>query len=129
MKQNSTIRNLLFITIAICAFLLKTQYNGPYKELFISYWGNFWISFAVYFIVGVSNKYWRTNDFVTATIAILIVELFELTDGFGVMENVYDPIDLIINIWGVALAITAEIILNVLQFIRQQKVSHTTSDR
>lgn len=36
--------------------------------------------------------------------ALLATELFEATDGFGVMSNAYDPADYIANAAGVALA-------------------------
>jgi hypothetical protein len=35
---------------------------------------------------------------------LLAVTAFELADGFGLMSNVYDPIDLAANAAGVALA-------------------------
>ncbi len=39
-----------------------------------------------------------------AALAVAVVELFEITNGFGVMSNVYDPIDLVANVMGVTLA-------------------------
>ena len=39
-----------------------------------------------------------------AGIALLIVELFEITDGFGIMTNVYDPYDYLANAVGFSLA-------------------------
>ena len=43
-----------------------------------------------------------------AGIALLIVELFELTDGFGIMTNVYDPLDYLANALGIGLAYGVE---------------------
>jgi hypothetical protein len=40
----------------------------------------------------------------TALAALLAVEAFEITDGFGVMSNTYDPLDLLANALGVAAA-------------------------
>jgi hypothetical protein len=37
---------------------------------------------------------------VTVGIALLVVELFEATNGFGVMTNVYDPADFVVNAVG-----------------------------
>jgi len=42
---------------------------------------------------------------VTAGLTLLVVELFEITNGFGVMSNVYDPMDLLVNLLGVGLAL------------------------
>ena len=44
-----------------------------------------------------------------AVIALLVVELFELTDGFGIMTNVYDRFDLLANAAGVGLAYCVDV--------------------
>lgn len=44
-----------------------------------------------------------------AALALAVVELFEITGGFGVMTNVYDPVDLAANVVGVALALAADV--------------------
>ena len=41
----------------------------------------------------------------TAGLALAVVELFEATDGFKVMSNVYDPVDYTANAVGIALAL------------------------
>lgn len=41
----------------------------------------------------------------TAGMALLVAELFEATNGFGVMTNVYDPFDFAANAVGVGLAL------------------------
>jgi hypothetical protein len=46
---------------------------------------------------------------VAATSALLIVEGFELTNGFGVMSNVYDPVDLLANAVGVGVALAIDV--------------------
>ncbi len=130
MKKNMPINNLIFIGIGLCAFLFKTLYKGPFLDFFLSYWGNFWVSFSVYFIIGTSNQYWRQNDFITALCAIFIVESFEITDGFfGIFTNVYDPLDLVFNIWGVIVAITMEIVLSVVGTVKQEKIIHSTTNK
>lgn len=130
MKNDTPFHNLIFIAIGICAFLFKTLYEGPFKDFVISYWGNFWVSFSIYFIIGFSNKYWRKNDFITAFISIFILEAFEITDGFwGIMTNVSDPLDLIFNIWGVIFAITTEIVFNVLGKKKKDGLMHSTSNK
>ena len=37
-------------------------------------------------------------------LALLIVESFELTNGFGIMSNVYDPWDYLANAIGIGMA-------------------------
>ena len=39
-----------------------------------------------------------------AAMALLVVEIYELADGFGIMANVYDPFDYLANALGVGLA-------------------------
>jgi hypothetical protein len=41
--------------------------------------------------------------------ALLVVEIFELTDGFRIMANVYDPFDYLASALGVALAYLVDI--------------------
>jgi hypothetical protein len=40
---------------------------------------------------------------------LLAVEAFELTDGFGVMTNVFDPADLLANLVGIAAAVAVDL--------------------
>lgn len=44
-----------------------------------------------------------------AIIALLIVELFEATNGFGVMTNTYDRFDFLANALGVALGVAVDL--------------------
>jgi hypothetical protein len=43
-----------------------------------------------------------------AAVALAAVELFEAADGFGLMANVYDPVDFAANAPGVALAVVID---------------------
>ena len=104
--------NLGVIFICVIVLLSKRYYTGPYLELVHSYLGNISISFAVYFILGFSSDRWKNNNFITAFIALLVVELFEITNGFGIMRNVFDYFDLIANILGVVLALTLNSLLD-----------------
>lgn len=108
MTKKQKIRNVIFILAGVILLVLKQKYNGSYLEFIISYLGNFSVSFAVYFIVQFSDNLWKANKVMTALIAIVIVSLFELTDGFGVMTNVYDKIDLLVNLVGVLLALVLD---------------------
>lgn len=91
--------------------LLKQIYNGPGKEIVQSYSGNLSISFAVYFLFSVSSDHWKENKFITAIISLTIVELFEITNGFGIMTNTYDTIDLFANLLGLILALILDQLL------------------
>ena len=77
-------------------------------EIIHSYGGNVSASFAVYFVVGFLTSGWRYGRLVTAGIALLVVELFEVTNGFGVMTNVYDSVDFVANAVGVVLALVLD---------------------
>ena len=48
-------------------------------------------------LVGLRRLVW-------AALALVIVEAFELTNGFGLMTNVYDPFDLLANLAGIIVA-------------------------
>ena len=112
MLKNEKLRNVIFVLCGVLLLVLKRNYNGPYIEFVKSYLGNFSVSFSVYFIVGFNAKYWKTNKFITAFIALAIVSLFELTNGFGVMTNVYDVFDLLANFFGISLAFALDRLVN-----------------
>ncbi len=83
---------------------MKSHYSGPLAEIVHNYGGNVAASFAVYFmirIVALNRKYGRL---LSASVALLAVGLFEATDGFWVMTNVYDPVDFVGNALGVGVA-------------------------
>jgi hypothetical protein len=44
----------------------------------------------------------------TTGLALAVVELFEALNGFGVMTNVYDQVDLAANAAGIALALALD---------------------
>ena len=104
-------RNVLFILLGTSVLLLKQIYNGPGLEIVKSYSGNLSISFAVYFLLCFSSDHWKQNKFITAIISLIIVELFEITNGFGIMTNTYDIIDLFANLIGVVLALAVDQLL------------------
>jgi len=123
------VRTVLLVLFGVAGLVLKRHYSGPHQSLVHSYGGNVAASFAVYFVV--SNLYLPprlialgangTGDrdqspvsgssyrrLLTAAAALLVVELFEITNGFGVMTNVYDRVDLVANAGGVALALVVD---------------------
>lgn len=109
-------RNIFFILFGVAALVLKRHYSGPFVEAIYSYGGNASASFAVYFVFRmltsgwILTSGWRYGRLVTASIALLVVELFEATNGFGVMTNVYDPVDYLANALGIALAYCVDLI-------------------
>ena len=107
-KTTSMARNVSFVLLGVAALVLKRHYSGPYVEIIHSYSGNVSASFAIYFVVRLLTAGWRYERRVTAGIALLVVELFEATNGFGVMTNVYDPVDFVANAVGVGLALVLD---------------------
>ncbi len=98
------IRNILMILVATGLFLLKRRYSGPFEVLVHSYGGNILVSFAIYFNflnVSMPDRYKRL---LAVLLTLLCVESFELLDGFGLMANTYDMIDLLANAIGVGCA-------------------------
>ena len=121
MSEKEKIRNVLFILLGVLVLVLKHNYNGPYLEIVKSYSGNLSVSFAIYFIVGFSSNNWGKNKFITAAIALIIVELFEITNGFGIMTNVFDTIDLFANLIGIILALVLDKLLKINNSINLEK--------
>jgi len=111
MSEKEKVRNVLFILFGVLVLLLKQIYNGPALEIVKSYSGNLSISFAVYFLLCLSSDHWKQNKFITAIISLIIVELFEITNGFGIMTNTYDIIDLFANLIGIILALAVDQLL------------------
>ncbi len=99
------LRNVGFVLLGIAVLLLKRHYTGPLADLFHAYAGNLSISFALYFVFINLWHTVRSRRPLTAAITLSAVELFEVFDGFGFMSNTYDPIDLVVNAAGVALAL------------------------
>ena len=111
MLKNEKIRNVIFILLGVLLLLIKPHYNGPFLDIVKSYLGNFSISFAVYFIVQFNDYLWKSNKLITAIAAFAVVNLFELTNGFGVMTNVYDNLDLLANLLGILVALSIDLMI------------------
>ncbi len=114
-------RNVLLVMIGVGGLVLKGRYSGPGQELVHSYGGNVAASFAAYFWARLATapfaarfmadraRRWqrlgpKLPRLLAAGLALVIVQLFELLDGFGVMTNVYDRFDLLANTAGIAIA-------------------------
>lgn len=100
----------MFVLLGVAGLLLKGHYAGPFQEAVYCHGGNVAASFAVYYIVLGLPFPPRCARLCAAGSALAVVELFELTDGFGVMTNVYDPVDLAANAVGVGIAVTVDVV-------------------
>lgn len=109
-QSRAKIRSVVFALLGVATLVLKQRYSGPLQELILDYGGNVAASFAVYFIVAPLFLAARFRTLLTAGLAFLVVELFEATDGFGVMGNVYDRIDFAANTVGIGLALVADLL-------------------
>jgi hypothetical protein len=101
-------RNVLLVLLGVAALVMKRHYSGPFVDIVHSYGGNASASFAVYFVIRIVTLGWRYGGLLTASVALLVVGLFEATNGFGVMTNVYDPADFVANALGVGLALVVD---------------------
>lgn len=99
------------ILLGFVALVLKPHYNGPLREVVWSYGGNAAVSFSFYFLMTFLGVIARSRRLLSAGLALLVVQLFEATDGFGVMSNVYDPIDFVANAVGIGLALVVDMAL------------------
>ena len=109
MTAREKIQNVIFILIGVMLMLLKKNYDGPYQEIINSYLGNLSISFSMYFLISLNHTIWKSKKIITFLVSLAIVELFEITDGFGIMSNVYDSYDLIANLIGISIALAFDI--------------------
>jgi len=103
-------RNTVLAVIGAGTLVLKTSYAGPFDETVHAYAGNFAVSFALYFAVVSSTHRYRHPCLGAALIVLLAVTAFEVSDGFGFMANVYDPVDLLANAAGVGFAIVVDLV-------------------
>ena len=96
-------RNVALILIGVLILLAKSLLSGHIPEVVYCYLGNASVSFSVYFLVGLGAK-GKWNRLTYALIALVIVQGFERADGFGIMKNVYDPLDYLANACGILVA-------------------------
>jgi hypothetical protein len=101
---SQTRRHVLFILAGVAVLVLKPHYHGPLAQVFHDYGGNVAVSFAVFFLAVRLGK----GRWFAAASALLVVELFEIADGFAIMSNVFDPLDLLANAAGIGLAFAVD---------------------
>jgi hypothetical protein len=121
MRRTMTVRNVVMALIGAMVLVILPAYDGPYDELLGSYGGNVAVSFALYFAVLNATDRYRRPRLLAASASLLVVELFEATDGFGVMANTFDPIDFVANAAGVGLALIVDVVTTPL--LRRQRGS------
>lgn len=109
MTPARTARNVAFVLLGVAVLVLKPGYHGPLAQAVNNWGGNFSISFAVYFLAAIGVSRYGAGRVAASALALLIVEGFELTNGFGVMSNVYDPVDLVANAVGVGIALALDL--------------------
>ncbi len=100
-------RNLLMVIVGVICLLLKRWFAKYLGDLAFSYIGNLSASFAVYFLISIAPIPKLTRVMIAA-VALLVVESFEFTNGFGIMTNVYDPFDYLTNAIGIGFAICVD---------------------
>jgi len=108
------IRNLFFVFLGISLFLFRKHYSGPLEDLVHSYAGNFFVSFALYFVFinPLVQVQFKAKRVIAALLTLAVVESFEAFNGFGFMANTYDPVDFIANAAGVGFALGLDTILS-----------------
>ena len=104
-----TMRNLGLAVLGAGLLLVKSVYQGPFEEVVHSWAGNLAVSFALYFALLNTTSRWSRPRLYAAGLALLAVEAFEATNGFGVLVNVYDPVDFVVNAAGVGLAVLVDL--------------------
>jgi hypothetical protein len=105
-------RNIIFILSGVFVLIFKRYYSGPQKDLVLSYGSNISVSFAVYFIALLAFDRLPQSRLLATIGSLLAVEVFELTNGFGFMSNVYDPRDYLANALGISLALVVDLLLD-----------------
>ena len=120
-------RNVLFILLGVAGLVLKGHYSGPYRDSVHSYGGNVAASFAVYFLANFSATNLPFRSAVTRALAVCValavVELFEIFNGFGVMTNTYDPVDFAANAVGISFALAVDCLTDRANHARWDKVA------
>ena len=109
LRRAITIRNVALAVLGAAVLVVKSAYHGPPEDALNAYAGNVAVSFALYFAAVNSTSRYGRPRLLAAALTLLAVELFEITNGFAIMENVYDPADLIANAAGIGLAVIVDL--------------------
>jgi hypothetical protein len=107
--RGMTIRNVVFALLGAAVLVLKGQWGGRGEDVVHAYAGNAGVSFALSFAVLNATTSLRRPRSAAAAVVFAAVTAFETTGGFGILENVYDPLDILADAVGIALAVLADI--------------------
>jgi hypothetical protein len=109
MNGAGKLRTVAMALLGAAALVFKRRYTGPGAQFVSNYAGNIGVSFALYFAASSTTHAWAHSRLSAAALTLTAVTLFEITNGFGVMVNVYDPWDLAANAAGVGLAAVVDL--------------------
>jgi len=98
------------VVLGALVLVLKPAYHGPFEDAVLSYAGNFAVSFSLYFAALSAVSKHEHRPLLAAAATLVAVEAFELTDGFGLTANVFDPGDLVANAAGIAFAVLVDVL-------------------
>ncbi len=101
-------RGVFLVLLGVAGLVLKGYYSGLFAETVACYGGNVTASFAVYFLARSALRNVRFGTLLGAALGLAAVESFEATNGFGIMTNVYDPVDFAANVIGIGLALAVD---------------------
>ncbi|MEZ5126604.1 MAG: hypothetical protein R2826_10235 [Thermoleophilia bacterium] len=104
------VRNVALAVLGALLLLLESMYRGSFEDVVHSWVGNFVVSFAIYFAILNTTMRWSRPRLYAAGLALLAVEAFEATNGFGILANVYDPADFLVNAIGVGVAVLVDVL-------------------
>jgi uncharacterized protein involved in response to NO len=121
-------RNTMFTLLGAAGLVLKRQIASILPDVVLSHGGNVTASFSVYFIARLLVAPVRLNRATSVGVALLVVELFEATNGFGVMENTYDPLDFVANALAIALALAVDVTASRVARRRSRSIGPTGPD-
>lgn len=105
-----TVRNVVLALLGAAILVLKPAHHGSGEVAIQSSAGNVAVSFALYFAAIKATERFGHPRLVVALATLVTVEAFELSDGFGLMGNVVDPVDLYANAVGIALAVAVDVL-------------------
>jgi hypothetical protein len=103
-------RNVTCALLGAAALVLKHSYAGVGERVVLAYAGNFVVSFALYFAFLGAMLRFRYPRLLAAAVVFAVVTAFEVTNGFGVMANVYDPFDIAANAAGIGFAVLVDMV-------------------
>lgn len=109
-RRTTTKRNVAMALLGAGVLVLVSAYEGPFAEVLGAYGGNVAASFALYFAALNASARSQRPRLLAASATLLAVELFEASDGFGIMANTFDPIDFAANAAGVGLAVIVDVV-------------------